>query len=271
MVEKEVVMGIDLGTTYSCVALWRNGTAEVLTNDQGKRTTPSFVAFTENERLVGNLAKDQVESNPKNTIYHSKRLIGRYCWEDDVQKDVRSFHFNVQNQHGRPIIAVESHGATETYRAEEIAAIILRKLVVRVEKAIGFPCRKAVITIPHNFNATQREATKLAARIAGIDLLCLMTEPTAAALAYGFSEDKLKFKRVLIFDFGGGTFDVTILGIGANMMEVSKTGGNKHLGGVDIDNRLIQFCMADIEKTVKDKSILRSDRESMQRLRNNYE
>lgn len=155
-IPEDVVMGIDLGTTYLCVVLWRNGKAEVLINDQGKRTTPSFVAFTENERLVGDLAKDQVESNPKNTVYNTKRLIGRYCCEEDVKKDLRSFHFNVRNEHGRPIIAVESQGVSEMYRPEEISAIILRKLMARAQKVTGFPVRKAVITIPHNFNAIQR-------------------------------------------------------------------------------------------------------------------
>lgn len=264
----DVVIGIDLGTTYSCVSIWRNGKAEIITNDQGKRTTPSLVAFTQHERLVGNLAKNQIESNPKNTVYNVKRLIGRYCKDTDVQDDMRSFSFDVENKHGRPIITVESQGVAEKYRPEEISAMILRKLKDRVEKVVGFSVQKAVITVPHNFNVTQREATKLAARIAGLEVLRLMTEPTAAALAYGSGEDTKEFKHVLVYDFGGGTFDVTILGIGANMMEVSRTGGDKHLGGIDIDNRLIDFCKAEIEKTIEDKTIFDTDKSSMQRLRN---
>lgn len=262
------LIGIDLGTTYSCVAIWRNGKAEIITNDQGKRTTPSLVAFTENERLVGNLAKNQIESNPKNTVYNAKRLIGRYCKDKDVQDDMRSFSFDVENKHGRPIITVQSQGVAEMYCPEEISAMILRKLKARVEKVVGFPVQKAVITVPHNFNVTQREATKLAARIAGLDVLRLITEPTAAALAYASGESTKEFKHVLVFDFGGGTFDVTILAIGANYMEVSRTGGDKHLGGIDIDNRLIDYCMADIEKTIEDKTIFDTDKASMQRLRN---
>ncbi|KAK0743115.1 heat shock protein 70 family [Schizothecium vesticola] len=232
------VIGIDLGTTYSCVGVMQKGKVEILVNDQGNRITPSYVAFTEDERLVGDAAKNQAPANPYNTIYDIKRLIGRKFSEKDVQSDIKHFPFKVVSKNGKPVVKVDVSGQEKTFSPEEISAMVLGKMKETAESYLGKKVTHAVVTVPAYFNDNQRQATKDAGMIAGLNVLRIVNEPTAAAIAYGL--DKTQGERqIIVYDLGGGTFDVSLLSIDQGVFEVLATAGDTHLGGEDFDQRLI--------------------------------
>lgn len=210
---KVPVIGIDLGTTYSCVGVFQHGKVEIIANDQGNRTTPSYVAFTETERMIGDAAKNQVAMNPKNTIFDAKRLIGRKFEESSVQSDMKHWPFKVLNKQGKPMVQVEYKNEIKTFSPEEISSMVLIKMKETADAFLGEKVTQAVITVPAYFNDSQRQATKDAGVIAGLDVLRIVNEPTAAALAYGLDKNLSGEKNVLIYDLGGGTFDVSILTI----------------------------------------------------------
>lgn len=249
-----VAIGIDLGTCYSAVGVYQNGRVEIIANDQGNRTTPSWVAFTDSERLVGDAAKNQVISNPKNTVYDAKRLIGRRYDDEVVQSDMKLWSFDVVNDStNRPKFKVQYKGEEKTYFAEEVSAMVLVKMKEIAEAYLGQTVTDAVITVPAYFGDSQRQATKDAAVIAGMNVLRIINEPTAASIAYGFDSQKEKAKNVLIFDCGGGTHDVTVLNVDEGMFEVLATSGDPHLGGQDIDNALIKHFITDFKRKNKGK------------------
>jgi L1 cell adhesion molecule like protein len=243
-------IGIDLGTTYSCVGVWQNGNVEIIANDQGSRTTPSYVAFTKNERLIGNAAKTQSAQNPTNTIYDAKRLIGGNFNDDKIQNDIHHFTYNViPSSDGKPVINVDYKGENKTFQPEEISSMVLAKMKETAEAFIGTSVKDAVITVPAYFNDSQRQATKDAGSIAGLNVLRIINEPTAAAIAYGLDKEKGQGeKNVLIYDLGGGTFDVTLLAIEDGVFEVKATAGDTHLGGEDFDRRLVEHCVQDFKR-----------------------
>ena len=259
-------IGIDLGTTYSCVGVWQNGNVEIIANDQGSRTTPSYVAFTENERLVGNAAKTQSAQNPTNTIYDAKRLIGGNFNDDKIQNDIHHFTYNViPSSDGKPVINVDYKGENKTFQPEEISSMVLAKMKETAEAFIGTSVKDAVITVPAYFNDSQRQATKDAGSIAGLNVLRIINEPTAAAIAYGLDKEKGQGeKNVLIYDLGGGTFDVTLLAIEDGVFEVKATAGDTHLGGEDFDRRLVEHCMQDFKRRFQ--SDISSSKRSIRRL-----
>jgi len=260
-------VGIDLGTTYSCVGVYKNGGVEILTNDIGERTTPSYVGFNDEERLVGMSAKKAGSRNPKNTVFDAKRLIGRKFNDPVVQKDMEHWPFKVtEGPQGRPVISVTFKGEQKEFFAEEISAMVLQKMKQTAEASLGRKVAKAVITVPAYFNDAQRQATKDAGHIAGLEVLRIINEPTAAAIAYGLDNaDETEEKNVLIFDLGGGTFDVSLLTIDEGIFQVLATAGDTHLGGEDFDNRLVEFCIQDFKK--KHKLDVRESARSMRRLR----
>lgn len=260
-----VAIGIDLGTTYSCVGVWQNDRVEIIANDQGNRTTPSYVAFSGNERLIGDAAKNQISQNPANTVFDAKRLIGRK-WEEVLDEDKKHWPFKVINQNGRPAVQVEYLGNTKTFTPEEISAMVLTKMKETAEAYLGHPVTKAVITCPAYFQDSQRESTKLAAQIAGIEVLRLVNEPTAAALAYGLDK-RGKEQNILVFDDGGATHDVSILTISDGIFEVRATGGNNHLGGEDFDNRLVDYCVQEFKRKNKNVSDIMQNKKARSRLR----
>lgn len=253
-------IGIDLGTTYSAVGVWQNGRVEIIANDQGNRTTPSYVAFTDTERLVGDAAKNQASMNPKNTVYDAKRMIGRRFDDPIVQQDMKLWSYDVVNDgNNRPKIKVNYKGEEKLFYPEEVSAMVLGKMKQIAEDYLGHPVKDAVITVPAYFGDSQRQATKDAGAIAGLNVLRIINEPTAASVAYGLDNRNKKESKVLLFDLGGGTFDVTVMSIDEGIFEVLATGGDAHLGGEDIDNRLVEHFAAEFKRKYK-KDIMSSAR-----------
>ncbi|KAJ6638399.1 Heat shock 70 kDa protein cognate 2 [Pseudolycoriella hygida] len=259
-------IGIDLGTTYSCVGVWQHGKVEIIANDQGNRTTPSYVAFNDTERLIGDAAKNQVAMNPKNTVFDAKRLIGRRFDDQKIQDDMKHWPFTVINDCGKPKIQVEFKGEMKKFAPEEVSSMVLTKMREIAEIYLGSKVSDAVITVPAYFNDSQRQATKDAGSIAGLNVLRIINEPTAAALAYGLDKSLKGEKNVLIFDLGGGTFDVSILTIDeGSLFEVKSTAGDTHLGGEDFDNRLVNHFSEEFKR--KYKKDLQGNPRALRRLR----
>jgi len=249
------VIGIDLGTTYSCVSTWQDGAPQVIANELGDRTTPSWVAFTDAERLIGQAAKNQAAMNAENTVFDAKRLIGRKFTDKCVQDDMKQWPFKViSDEHNNPLIQVSYKGETKKFKPEEISAMILSEMKRTAESYLGATVTDAVITVPAYFNNEQRQSTKDAASIAGLNVLRIINEPTSAAIAYGLDKGSTE-RNVLIFDFGGGTLDVSILTMEDGVFEVKSTSGDTHLGGQDLDITLVNYCIAEFKKkTGKDVS-----------------
>ncbi|KAK4325811.1 hypothetical protein Pmani_003591 [Petrolisthes manimaculis] len=263
------VIGIDLGTTYSCVGVFKNGRVEIIANDQGNRITPSYVAFTaEGERLIGDAAKNQLTTNPENTIFDAKRLIGREWSDKSVQHDIQYFPFKVLKKNDKPHIQVTTAQGEKVFAAEEISAMVLGKMKEVAEAYLGTTVTHAVVTVPAYFNDAQRQATKDAGVIAGLTVMRIINEPTAAAIAYGIDK-KDDEKNILVFDLGGGTFDVSVLTIDSGVFEVLATNGDTHLGGEDFDQRVMDHFIKQY-KTKKGKDI-RKDNRAVQKLRREVE
>jgi heat shock 70kDa protein 1/2/6/8 len=258
-------VGIDLGTTYSCVGIFREDRCDIIANDQGNRTTPSFVAFTDTERLIGDAAKNQVAMNPTNTVFDAKRLIGRKFADAEVQADMKHFPFKIIDKGGKPIIQVEFKGEEKTFTPEEISSMVLTKMRETAESYLGETVQNAVVTVPAYFNDSQRQATKDAGLIAGLNVLRIINEPTAAAIAYGLDKKIEGERNVLIFDLGGGTFDVSLLTIEEGIFEVKSTAGDTHLGGEDFDNRLVSHLANEFKR--KNKKDLTTNARALRRLR----
>ncbi|KAF7560919.1 hypothetical protein G7046_g3227 [Stylonectria norvegica] len=259
-------IGIDLGTTYSCVATYEGTNVEIIANEQGSFTTPSFVSFTDKERLIGEAAKNNAAMNPRNTVFDAKRLIGRRFDDPTVKKDIESWPFKIVDDNGNPKIQVEYLGETKTFSAQEISAMVLLKMKEIAETKLGKKVEKAVITVPAYFNDNQRQATKDAGSISGLNVLRIINEPTAAAIAYGLGSGKSEKERnVLIYDLGGGTFDVSLLNIQGGVFTVRATAGDTHLGGQDFDTALLDHCKKDF--TRKSKKDLSGDARALRRLR----
>ena len=263
---KKPAVGIDLGTTYSCVGVFQHGKVEIIANDQGNRTTPSYVAFTDTERLIGDAAKNQVAINPTNTIFDAKRLIGRKHDEPSVQADMKHWPFEVVSESGRPKLKVEYKNETKTFTPEEISSMVLTKMKETAEAYLGMDIKDAVVTVPAYFNDSQRQATKDAGVIAGLNVMRIINEPTAAAIAYGLDKKKgAEECNVLIFDLGGGTFDVSILTIEEGIFEVKSTAGDTHLGGEDFDNRMVDHFVNEFKR--KHKKDIKGNKRALRRLR----
>jgi len=265
MAAKGAAVGIDLGTTYSCVGIFQHGKVEIIANDQGNRTTPSYVAFTDSERLIGDAAKNQVAMNPSNTVFDAKRLIGRKFEDSAVQSDMKHFSFNVVNDGGKPKVQVEYKGENKTFFPEEISSMVLNKMKETAEAYLGKDVPNAVVTVPAYFNDSQRQATKDAGTISGMNILRIINEPTAAAIAYGLDKKVGAERNVLIFDLGGGTFDVSVLSIEDGIFEVKSTAGDTHLGGEDFDNRLVNHFIQEFKR--KHKKDISGSKRAVRRLR----
>jgi heat shock protein 1/8 len=260
-----VAIGIDLGTTYSCVGFWKDNRCEIIANDQGNRTTPSYVAFTKEERLIGDSAKNQANANPSNTVYDAKRLIGRDFSEPVVQSEMKLFPFNVSNKDDKVHIEVEYKGEHKSFRPEEISSMVLVKMKEIAEAYLGETVTDAVVTVPAYFNDSQRNSTKDACVIAGLNPLRIINEPTAAAIAYGLDKKDDGEQNILIFDMGGGTFDCSLLTIEDGIFEVKATAGDTHLGGEDFDNILVQHFAQEFKR--KNKLDLMESKKSVRRLK----
>ena len=263
-----VAIGIDLGTTYSAVGVWQNDRVEIIANDQGNRTTPSYVAFTDTERLIGDSAKNQAAMNPSNTVYDAKRLLGREFSSKDVQQEMKSLPFTVENKGGKPTIVVDYLCEKKSFAPEEISSMVLLKMKETAQSFIGSDVKDAVITVPAYFNDQQRQATKDAGTIAGLNVTRIINEPTAAAIAYGLDKKNgsdTGEKNVLIFDCGGGTHDVSLLTIDDGIFEVKATAGDTHLGGEDFDNNMVQHFVSEFKR--KHKTDPSENKRSIRRLR----
>jgi len=261
------VVGIDLGTTYSCVGIYKNGRVEIIPNDQGNRITPSYVAFTEDERLIGEAAKNQATINPSQTLFDVKRLIGRKFSDSSVQKDKKLLPYELVAKDGKPMISVKVKGETKQLSPEEVSSMVLTKMKEVAETYLGKDVKHAVITVPAYFNDAQRQSTKDAGAIAGLNVMRIINEPTAAAIAYGL--DKKQEKNILVYDLGGGTFDVSLLTIDNGVFEVVATNGDTHLGGEDFDQRVMEHFMKVFEK--KNKKSMAGDKRAVQKLRKEVE
>ena len=241
------VIGIDLGTTYSCVGVMKNGKVEILANDQGNRITPSYVAFNGDERLVGDAAKNQAASNVNNTVFDIKRLIGLKYNDDTVQKELKHMPYKIENKGNRPVVSVEYNGEQKVFTPEEISGMILGKMKSIAEEYLGKKVTHAVVTVPAYFNDAQRQATKDAGTIAGLNVLRIVNEPTAAAIAYGLDKTNEE-KQIIVYDLGGGTFDVSLLSIEGGVFEVLATAGDTHLGGEDFDHKIVRYLAKQFKK-----------------------
>jgi len=268
--EKKVdgpVVGIDLGTTYSCVGIYKNGRVEIIPNDQGNRITPSYVAFSEEERLIGEAAKAQATTDPEQTIFDVKRLIGRRFKDKTVQSDMKLLPYKITDKAGKPYVKAKVKGEWKEMSPEEISALVLTKMKETAENYLGKSVGHAVITVPAYFNDAQRQATKDAGAIAGLNVLRIINEPTAAAIAYGL--DKQSEKNIMVYDLGGGTFDVSLLTIDNGVFEVVATSGDTHLGGEDFDQRMLQHFMEKFKKS--SGSDMSKDKKAVQKLRREVE
>jgi L1 cell adhesion molecule like protein len=265
MTSSRVAIGIDLGTTYSCVGVWQNDHVEIIANDQGNRTMPSYVSFTKEERLIGEAAKSMAANNAKNTVFDAKRMIGKNFDDDKLQSDMKHFSYNVISRENKPFIEVDFKGETKVFAPEEISSMVLGKMKEIAEAFIGSPVTDAVITVPAYFNDSQRQATKDAGTIAGLNVIRIINEPTAAAIAYGLDKKTQGEKNVLIFDCGGGTFDVSILSIDESIFEVKATAGDTHLGGEDFDTMMVEHFMLEFKR--KHKQDISSNIRALRRLR----
>uniref|UniRef100_A0A7S1BXC5 Uncharacterized protein n=2 Tax=Corethron hystrix TaxID=216773 RepID=A0A7S1BXC5_9STRA len=264
----DTVIGIDLGTTYSCVGVFKNGKVEIIANDQGNRITPSYVAFTDGERLVGDAAKNQATINPENTVFDVKRLIGRKYSDKSVQADKKLVPYGIVSDKGKPAVQVTQEGKLVSFAPEEVSAMILQKMKLTAETFLGKEINNAVVTVPAYFNDAQRQATKDAGTISGMKVERIINEPTAAAIAYGMDK-KGGESNVLVFDLGGGTFDVTLLTIDNGVFEVLATNGDTHLGGEDFDQRVMQFFIKMMKK--KNDVDISKNKRALQKLRQEVE
>jgi len=260
-----VAIGIDLGTTYSAVGIWKDNRCEIIANSQGNRTTPSQVAFTNEERIIGDSARNQANSNSENSIYDAKRLIGRDYMDPVVQSEIKLFPFKIINKNNKPEIQVKYKGEDKQFKPEEISSMVLSYMKEQAENYLGEKVTDAVITVPAYFNDSQRQATKDAGQIAGLNVLRIINEPTAAAIAYGLDNNEGDEQNVLIFDMGGGTFDVSILTIDNGIFEVKATAGDTHLGGEDFDNLLVQHFATEFKR--KNKLDLMESKKAVRRLK----
>jgi len=265
---KGPAIGIDLGTTYSCVGVFQHGRVDIIANDQGNRTTPSYVGFNDSERLIGDSAKNQVSLNPENTVFDAKRLIGRKYQDETVQDDMRHWPFEVIDDETKPKIKVQYKGEEKIFAPEEISSMILTKMKETAEDFLGQYVTDAVITVPAYFNDAQRQATKDAGAIAGLNVFRILNEPTAAAIAYGLDVKNVlkdKNKNILIFDLGGGTFDVSIMTLEDGVFQVKATSGDTHLGGEDFDNRMVDHFIKEFKR--KFKKDISGNKRAVRRLR----
>jgi len=262
------VIGIDLGTTYSCVGVMQNGKVEIIPNDQGNRITPSYVAFTDSERLVGDAAKHQVASNPTNTVYDAKRMIGRRYSDKTIQKDIKLWPFEVVNKDGKPYVKVKYQGGERTFAPEEISAMVLTKMKLVAEAYLGKQVTHAVVTVPAYFDDSQRGATKDAGTIAAMTVMRIINEPTAAAIAYGLDK-KHRDTNIIVYDLGGGTFDVSLLTLDEGVFEVVATNGDTHLGGQDFDERVMNHFIKVFKR--KNKIDIRNNDRAIAKLRREVE
>jgi len=262
------IIGIDLGTTYSVVGVFRNGKVDIIPNDQGNRITPSYVAFTETERLVGDSAKNQLASNPLNTLFDSKRLIGRKYSDPAVQKDLKVWPFEVENKKGKPYMKVQYKNQEHTFAPEEVSAMVLQKMKQIAEDYIGEPIKEAVITVPAYFDDTQRQSTKDAGTIAGLEVKRIINEPTSAAISYGLDKSGNEM-NILVYDLGGGTFDVSVLTIDMGVFEVLATNGDTHLGGEDFDNNVVNYFVKQFKR--KHKVDVKNNERALAKLRKEVE